>query len=391
MSTVTDNKKILENAANLLQGSTGIIRIYDEKYRKAGLKYNVFKIARIKEKEVIMCRVIADLLNSKGSHYKGDLYLKLFWDIVSPKIENAPKLDTPNVNATTEYSIDAQRRIDIALEDGTVFIPIEVKIYAGEQSNQVKDYAEYAKKRNKGKNVPVLYLTLEGGESETAGGNEYTRISFSKDILQWLSLCLKQEETEKTPPVREIIKQFMEAIKTICGYSEDDKMNREISELIMQSEETIRAAMEINNALEAIDDEKWNIFKGVICDKVKERIPDTDICDGVEDWYAISVPVKKGAYTLYVNYDWASITVESDGKEMSPSVEKSINKVMTALTGVSDAETDGEWRAEGNVSYPGMEHTEEALYPYLLYKRYKENPQEASDYIIAMANELEKI
>ena len=75
---------------------------------------------------------------------------------------------------------------------------------------------------------------------------------------------------------------------------------------------------------------------------------------------------------------------------MSPTVEKSVNKVMAALTGVSDAKTDGVWLAADIVSYPGMEHTE-ALYPYLLYKRYKEKPQEAADYILAMAHELEKI
>jgi hypothetical protein len=66
-----------------------------------------------------------------------------------------------------------------------------------------------------------------------------------------------------------------------------------------------------------------------------------------------------------VNYDWVSIAVESNGKEMSPAIEKSINKVMTALTGASDNEIDDVWVAEGTVSYPGMEHTEETLYSYL--------------------------
>jgi hypothetical protein len=103
----------IQNAAFLLQHSTDTIKNYDEKYRKTGEKYNLFKIARIDEKEVIMCRVIADLLNPQGRHYKGDVYLKLFWDIVSAKIENCPKLNTSNAVVTTEYSIEANRRIDI--------------------------------------------------------------------------------------------------------------------------------------------------------------------------------------------------------------------------------------------------------------------------------------
>lgn len=383
-----NNKNMIGNVAPLLQHSTDIIRNYDALYRKTGMKYNIFKIARINEKEVIMCRVIADLLNPKSKHYKGDLYLKLFWDIVSPKMKNAPKLDTSKASVMTEYSIDAQRRIDIVLEDGTVFIPVEVKIYAGEQRNQVKDYADYAKKKNKDKNIPVLYLTLEGGKSETAEENEYISISFSRDILKWLSLCLEQEETEKTPPVREVIKQLIDAIKSSLGL-EDDKMNKAISEMIMQSEETIRAAVEIDKALDTIDDEKWDLFKGTIFDKVKERLPNAVIFED-DVWFAISVPIKKGTYTLYVNYDWASISVESNGKKMAPAIEKSMNKVMTALTGVSDDEIDGVWRADG-ITYPGMEHTEESLYPYLLYKKYKQNPEEAANYILTMVNELEKI
>ena len=172
-------------------------------------------------------------------------------------------------------------------------------------------------------------------------------------------------------------------------------MSKEISELVIQSEETIRAAMEINNALGAVKGESWNLFKGVVLDKVKERIPGT-IKYEEDGWYAISVPVMKGAYTLYVDYDWRSISVVSEGKEKSPAIEKSINEVMTALTGVPGAKTNFAWDSGGVASYPGMEHTEKALYPYLLYKKYKENPQEAANHILAMANlamanELDKI
>jgi hypothetical protein len=381
----------IQTTALLLQRSAEIIQNYDALYRKTGKKYNIFKIARISEKELFICRVIADLLNTRGSHCQGDGYLKLFWSIVSGKTENCPKLNTSNAVTTTEYSIEANRRIDIVIEDGSVFIPIEVKIWAGEQKNQIKDYAKYSQKKNGGEYVPVLYITLYGESSETAAGNEYISISFCEDILAWLEKCLKTDETANAPPIREIIKQLIEAVKSILGYSEDRDMDEAIMALILQSEETIRSAAKIENVLGAIDDEKWEIFKGVIFKKVQKQFPNASIWDGDDDWYAISVPVKNGAYTLYINYDWQSITVEAKDTEMPASIEKKINKAMIALTGVSDDQIDGVWRADNIVRYPGMETVEEGIYPYLLYKKYKQNPEEAANHIIAMANELEKI
>jgi hypothetical protein len=76
---------------------------------------------------------------------------------------------------------------------------------------------------------------------------------------------------------------------------------------------------------------------------------------------------------------------------MPSSVEKKINKIMTALTGVSDDDIDGVWIAENTVRYPGMETVDEGIYPYLLYRKYKKNPDEAVNHIITMAHELEKI
>jgi len=382
------DKEIIGNAALLLQNSAGIIRNYDELYRKTGLKYNIFKIVRIKEDEVKICRVIADLLNPKGSHYKGDLYLKLFWSLLSSKYKNLPQLDTLKANVITEYYTDEQRRIDIVLEDGTVFIPIEVKINAGEQPDQLKDYAEYAKKKN-GKNIPVIFLSLEGREAGTAGDNDYVSVSFSRDILKWLSLCLRQEETEKTPPVREIIKQLIEAVRSITGYSEDEKMSKAISELILQSDESIKAAVEISNALEIIDEGKWNIFKGGILDKVKARFPGAYEYEG-GGWEGITVPLKNETYWLYVNYDWAKITIEPGIKKIFSNTGEIITKVMKDETGILESVNDkGVWLAE-DTRYPGMEHIDENLYPYLLYKKYKENPDEAANYIISMASKLDK-
>ena len=42
------------------------------------LSYNVFQVLGIQEKEVVMCRFLADLLDPQGDHAAGILFLKTF-------------------------------------------------------------------------------------------------------------------------------------------------------------------------------------------------------------------------------------------------------------------------------------------------------------------------
>jgi hypothetical protein len=386
-------KSSTQEAALLLEHVSGIIKNYDNLYRSKGLKYNIFKIARISEKEVIICRVIADLLNPKGTHYKGDAYLKLFWDIVSPKIKDCPKLKTENARVINEYSTDVKRRIDIVIEDGAVFIPIEVKIWAGEQENQIKDYAEYSRIKNAGIHIPVLCLTIRGNESETADAGDYVCVSFCEDILAWLSKCLAHPETEATPPVREILKQLIETVKSICEYTEDEEMGEAIKSLITQSEETIRAALAISAALEEFDDESSEFFKGIILENVQKELPNAVWEENKEEeWWAISVPIRNDTYVFSITYDWKWIGIWPKSEKKSNSAEeKKLAKKMSELIGTANGEwnEDAVWVSE-EARYPGLEYADASLYPYERYKQYAEHPQEVARKIVSMVHELEK-
>jgi hypothetical protein len=48
--------------------------------QKTGGYFNVFEITSIDNDEVRICRFLYELLNPKGSHYQGDIYLNLFID-----------------------------------------------------------------------------------------------------------------------------------------------------------------------------------------------------------------------------------------------------------------------------------------------------------------------
>lgn len=119
------------------------------------LSYNVFQVLGIQEKEVVMCRFLADLLDSQGAHGCGVLFLKTFVRDVL-KIKSMSDLLLMHTVVTKEYVTDHDRRIDIVIRNADYFIPVEVKIYAGEQQGQCFDYFKYAK------NAPIVYLTPFG-------------------------------------------------------------------------------------------------------------------------------------------------------------------------------------------------------------------------------------
>ena len=157
--------------------------------------YNIFSVLQIQSKEVLICRMIADLLNPRGQHGAGAEYLKIFLrDCLGME-----KMDTKLADqaiVTAEYAIDDERRIDIVIEIGSYFLPIEVKIYAADQKSQCFDYYQYAKRRDA--QAKVYYLTLDGhrpGKDSTSSGSQSVPeedivcLSFREHILNWLKAC----------------------------------------------------------------------------------------------------------------------------------------------------------------------------------------------------------
>jgi hypothetical protein len=74
-----------QNCAIILEQCSTVLKRFEDNDIQTGRKYNIFKIANINEKEVIMCRILADLLDPKGRHYRGDTYLRYFIEIINEK------------------------------------------------------------------------------------------------------------------------------------------------------------------------------------------------------------------------------------------------------------------------------------------------------------------
>jgi hypothetical protein len=248
------------NIELLLKDISAISKKYDLINQKTGGYFNIFDIANIASDEVTICRTIYELINPKGTHCQGNLYLKLFVKHVLGM--EFTDLDYKTIKVSREYVMSDDRRIDLLLETQEKSIPIEVKVYAGDQSKQCYDY--YSKKAH---NSNLFYLTLSGhvpssasaaglnpiygDKNEIIGYKEVTQISFDNEMLNWLNYCLEQQATIKISPIREIIMQFIAVIRRLTNHMEEGK-EMEIIETLLSSSDNLKSALDIENALPMI-------------------------------------------------------------------------------------------------------------------------------------------
>jgi len=273
--------------------------------RMTGKNFNIFNITNIYHDEVIICRVIYDLLSPSGTHGQGNKFLKLF-------LKNILALDNPisedelsSVKVFREYMIDNNRRIDLVIRTKSHFIPIEVKIFAGDQESQCFDYYKRAI------NSPVFYLTRFGEEpsrysttdknSNKDAFEDVKCLSFETDIIDWLEDCLKQQETIRISSIREIIIQFIEAIKKFT-YNLGDKEMEEIKQLISKNKNVLKNSITIQKALnELLPEIMRELF-----DRVKSKIEVNSLNNKYD--YSFNTYNKVNSYFINKNSTYPGIS-----------------------------------------------------------------------------------
>ncbi len=244
------------NIESLLAQISAISNKYDLIYQKTGGYFNIFDIANIESDEVKICRVIHELVNPKGSHYQGDSYLRLFVKYVL-KLEFTEQ-EYKTVRVFREYVVSNDRRIDLVIETESRFIPIEVKIYAGDQQGQCYDYCNHKN------NFNLFYLTLNGHAPSSESAKDLTpiydssqiiigyqgvsQISFENEIISWLNKCLEERETIKIAPIREVLLQLIATIRKLTNQLEEGK-EMEIINTLSASKENMKSAIEIEKSL----------------------------------------------------------------------------------------------------------------------------------------------
>jgi hypothetical protein len=248
-----------EKLNTLINQSHTLIKHQKEKEILKGEKFNVFSILKMESKENdTHSAFLCELLNPKGSHLKGNLFLRLFLETI-----DNDSMDLASCQVKVEYSVGSRNdtdktggRIDIYIKDNfNNSLSIENKIYAVDQNVQIERYCNHNKEKNN-----VYYLTLEGNEASKAScgelkaGEDYYTLSYKEDISNWLQLCMK--ESVENPILRETIKQYILLINKLTHTMNKDE-EKELFNLILQNSE--EAAVIANNYKNAV----WNLSREI--------------------------------------------------------------------------------------------------------------------------------
>lgn len=304
---------VQRNIEVLLSNAKSIIAHQEEIKKLKGESFNVFSILKMETKEnETHSAFVGELLNPKGSHLKGSLFLTLFIQAIGYK----GLFDTSSALLTLEKSIGVKNdklrmggRIDIYLADANGYtISIENKIYAGDQETQIERYVNHNKEKN-----AVYYLTRNGNSASDGSkggfeeGREYFCISYRSTMVQWLEKCLK--ESAEQPLLRESIKQYIILIKKITNQLTDNKMEEEIEALIGNN---YRSAKVLADNIGKVEVKATNDFLTEIRRSVEHTLSD--------GWtLKIDDDLNQAWSGLYITYkDWNGIQIKIEGYTKIP-------------------------------------------------------------------------
>lgn len=184
--------------------------------RHLSRNHNVFKY--IEPNEVMLSRIIGDLLDTNGDHGQRDLFFELFLENFIPQASRMdfaghPKIFLEEITS----SLGRNRRIDIVVyfKNGAL-IGIENKPWAEEQDRQLYDYNMDLKERS-GNNYSLIYLMgsyfqkLPENAPENLIFAAYRKINLSDEAIvpsleSWILQCIDRCHSAR---FRQFLEEFL--------------------------------------------------------------------------------------------------------------------------------------------------------------------------------------
>lgn len=126
-------------------------------------RLNVFSAFTPDERRITS--ILADLLNPKGRHGQGALFLNAFLCAL-PAVGLPPVKSNEDVRVTVDAITSKGRFIDITVETPALLLGIEVKLWASQGNNQLEDYTKHLEERHGSRKWALVFLANQ--EPETA-------------------------------------------------------------------------------------------------------------------------------------------------------------------------------------------------------------------------------
>ncbi|WP_313112089.1 PD-(D/E)XK nuclease family protein [Aequorivita sediminis] len=295
----------------LLSDTARIIKHQEEIAILKGETFNVFSILNMEYREnETHSAFLGELLNPKGSHCMGPVFLKCF--LKQLDVEEHINLDTAKV--VLEKSLGARNdktvlggRVDIYIEDKEgKSVCIENKIHAADQDVQIARYCNHNAEYNK-----VYYLNLEGDSPSKKSyrkkivDQDFFIISYKVDVLEWLEQC--EKEATQFPILRETIKQYSILIKKLTNQLSDHSMEQEVKNTIIAN---YKAAGVIASTIPTIELEYTEKFISEVVEKLRKILSEDFSVTMSEDlnkaWSGITIRNKNWPKDVIIKLEGAS-------------------------------------------------------------------------------------
>jgi hypothetical protein len=196
--------------------------------------FNVFHL--IDPDENKLSEILARLLDPKGGHGQGDLFLRLlFKQLGLGSDAKLTKNATVQREAPTHGIQKYRRRMDVFVEAGAL-LAIENKLDSPEQRDQVKDYLEHLQQCAKGRQTRLIYLTPDRRppvslhssviEQQQAVGKLHCW-SYQDELGAWLESCRRECEAQK---IRYFLSDFIDYIESMLKRESENNLETESDE-----------------------------------------------------------------------------------------------------------------------------------------------------------------
>ncbi len=261
MIQINHLQKLLTDTGNLLEK-------HHQSEKKKGEKFNVFSVLKMETQETkTHSAFLGELLDYKGSHGMGRIFLELFLERIEKDTLKSKRLDPSSTSVQLELSIgnvfidkdnpmnSRGGRIDIYLKDGKGnSASVENKINAGEQELQIVRYHNHNKNNN-----TVYYLTLNGEPPQShlnlQSGKDFIEINYARDMIQWLEDCHEKCREAEKPILGSSIYQYIQLIKKLT-YQVEEKDKKEFYDIINENFEAAQfIKIHAENARQSISEE----------------------------------------------------------------------------------------------------------------------------------------
>ena len=273
-----------------LKQLASLLKENNESLETGGKRFNLFELLDRKRDEVkTHSKLIGELLNHRGKHDKGDVFFKLFINLLLEcrrKDELWCNACIPEVKEIVEYNVELEKYIgkvreesggilDIVISSRDFTICIENKIDAIDQPNQLKRYSSFLKRRKH--NTILIYLTLDGEDSQESNlvrGKDYFCLSYKVDVVNWLKKCINSISNREDSFLRISISQYLSLVKEITNQTQSDMIQEEIhQEILSNLLISDRIVSEFDLALRTISEE----VRGKVINSLRKEISEGEI------------------------------------------------------------------------------------------------------------------